>query len=269
MASKGHTHLFNFFKKSSNLDSLLIIFESSILSQYIQDERATRGFDTSNITIETAIYAEEKKNKSSLLLVIKKDGADLLHLAIQLAPNELNLKYSGMIYIYKSIHRILYPNSTNEELYVPILVKQIPDKSQSLQFSINNPTTNIHTDIQLDKEIDVILTVLNRLFDETDEEYYININMSFTTHNKKNIIYDNIHRHVAYVKKLYEMKLASYPVINNAIVDGEIDKSKLDKWLNRKTLKVRKIKFNTTRNRYNNKQNIRFNKTCKAIKELN
>ena len=80
-----------------------------------------------------------------------------------------------------------------KQKYRSLIWVKIPDnKPKSLEFSMEkgyNRTTGVNKahiyDPALKAEMDVIITVLNRIFDEDNKEYYVG--------NKNNVV--NIHRH--------------------------------------------------------------------------
>jgi hypothetical protein len=89
---------------------------------------------------------------------------------------------------------------------------QPKDKPNSLVFSIdreyyktNVSSNTINTnmlDMEINKEMDVIITVLNRLFDETDTDYYIGDNNKLVLlNNNVNNVLNNINTHSVLISR--------------------------------------------------------------------
>lgn len=188
------------------------------ITKYIEDERNIRGLNTSNIKIKSEVYGYNNDN-STLYLTIKKNNKDLLHLTIHLCVRNINPEHSGVIHMYKNIYKIKKRkgNNINKMLYLIISVNQPKNKPNSLEFSIiNDSSTLYNNNYQLHQEIDVIITVLNRLFDEDNKKYYIgNTDKLFPIHNKTNSILENINRHDTYcTRKNKGIKM--YPKLTNS-----------------------------------------------------
>jgi hypothetical protein len=221
-------HLFTMNDKKSNIPNII---------NYIEDERVLRGLNN-NITIESYLYGENKNN-STLILSIKKDEIEILHFSIHLCVRSLNSNKSGIIHFYKNIYKNIYkPVKENKNknkntkkipktLYVLIKIEQPINYSKSLVFSIiDNSIPGIY-DNELQKEMDVIITVLNRLFDETDDKYYIGNknyyinndnyyinNKQLHLHNKTNNVLKNINKYNKHVTRKNK-GFRIFPVINN------------------------------------------------------
>jgi hypothetical protein len=150
--------------------------------KYIYDERELQGLDTNNVKIESEVYGTNKRG-SSLFLKIFKDNKEFIYLNIHLIASKLNIKDGGIIHIVKEIYRSKgVPGRKKNKLYAIISVKQPDGKPNSLEFSIDkdyyktnapNVVNSNILDEELNKEMDVIIIVLNRLFDEDNKEFYI------------------------------------------------------------------------------------------------
>jgi hypothetical protein len=144
------------------------------IQKYIEDERKARGLDNSLITFKREVYGNSYGDPT-LHVGIIKNGIDFVHLSIHLAVKDLKPKNSGIIHFAKNI----YKTGRKKKFYSLISVKQPPNKLHSLQFTAepdskmpNKAAMNQHND-SVQEEIDVIITVLNRLFDEDNKMFYI------------------------------------------------------------------------------------------------
>lgn len=167
----------------SNMVNLLVhLFDKSSLndnvpkiSNYIQNERILQGLNNSNIRILHKVYGL-KNGRPSFHLGIEKNKKEILHLTIHLCVEHLNSENAGVIHMYKNIYKTT--SKKNSSLYVLIHISQIKDKPNSLHFSINEDTTTGRHDAEIKKELDIIISVLNKLFDENNKEY-IGLNERF------------------------------------------------------------------------------------------
>ena len=151
-------------------------------------ERAHRYLDMINITVESNVYEHANKNVS-LYLNILKNNKRFIHLSLHLTPKELNPKKEGMIHIYKNIYN--KPKQNKSKYYALISVKYNANKPHSLHFTIDDEykiTQNANAplyDKEIYQEMDVIITVLNRIFDEDNKDFYVG-NPGFPVHNNTN-----------------------------------------------------------------------------------
>ena len=106
-----------------------------------------------------------------------------------------------------------------KKLYALISVSQPISKPNSLEFTLTYgkytnfiPNHNKY-DSEIQKEMDVIITVLNRIFNEDDKIYYIG-NEIFPIHNKTNIILGHINRHNSYFTRKNK-GVSAEPMLNN------------------------------------------------------
>jgi len=186
-------HLFDNNSKNSN----------EKITKYIENERIIQGLDNSGVNIESYVY-NYNKSDSSLSVIIKKNDIDFLHITIHLSVKSINPKHQGLIHMFKDIYKVLHKKPKNK-LYVLINVKIPHDKPHSLEFSIaDGYSTNINIaniyDSEIQKEMNVIIIVLNRLFDENNKEFYIgNKNILVPIHNITNVVLNNINSHISHV----------------------------------------------------------------------
>lgn len=187
--------LIQLFHENGNDNSTRIV-------KYIEDERKVRGLNGTNTKIESKVYGEDRKNSTLHLEIIKKNKR-LLHLSIHLCATTLDPQKTGIFHIRKNIYNDRSKktkknkktkNHEQKSLYALISVKEIINKPNSLKFSIVDDT-GIH-DPEIQAEMDVIITVLNRLFDEDNAEFYIgNQNKFVFIHNKTNSVLENMNKH--------------------------------------------------------------------------
>jgi len=157
------------------------------VTEFVKEERRRRGLDETNTTVESMVYGTEENN-TTLLLVIKKNHTDFIHLSIHLSPDKLGLtiKSSGIVHIVKNIYnkhvsrkkdylaKSLYavyqpqgkPNSLQFRIVERYTTPEIPEKPESVSF-INQ------YDEEVKQEMDVLTSVLNKMFDEDDREHYV------------------------------------------------------------------------------------------------
>lgn len=177
------------------------------IHNYIENERHIRGLDPS-ITVSNEVHGTDK-NDSTLHLQLKKDGIDFIHLTIHLVVHTIHPQDSGMIHIAKNIYKKKNSRSTKIKSYAIILVEQPPGKPDSLHFSIgdgyNTPhvkNANVYDSI-IQQEMDVIITVLNRIFDENNNEFYIGNprEQNYHIHLTINTILENMNRHTKLITR--------------------------------------------------------------------
>lgn len=148
--------------------------------KYIQKERQHRGLSDDGVTMYSMVYGEHANN-STLHVNIVKDKIDYLHLSIHLSPIKLIPKDQGLIHFVKDKYLNLFKlaKSQKRSLYTLVHIEQPPHKLNSLRFfRTDGDRTNVDKskgdyDADLAIEMNVILAVMNRLFDEDDKEYYI------------------------------------------------------------------------------------------------
>jgi hypothetical protein len=203
------THkLFVNFLNLDIINNLINLFNEKVnLKKYIENERKKRGLHK-NIKIKSRFYIP-KNRIPTLILDIIKNNKSFIHLSIHLPLKHLNPENSGILHFYKNVYetKINKTKKQNEnKLYTLINVIHPEDKPNSLEFSIDNntklnKTVNIYNK-EIQKEMDVILTVLNRLFDEDNHEYYIGYNKEMTNiHNQTNNVARIINKYKKYATR--------------------------------------------------------------------
>lgn len=144
--------------------------DKSILTEYIEEERSAQKLDTSDTKIVSYMYGENKDD-TTLYLQIKKHSVDFLHLSIHLYVKSLKPKNAGVIHMYKNIYKTdNMPKAIKRGFYTLISVEQPINKPNSLVFSIPDGATTPgfqEYDTELQQEMDVIITVLNRCLMKT------------------------------------------------------------------------------------------------------
>ena len=164
---------------------------------HIATERAARGLDMCGVVISSHVYGFDNKN-STIILEIVKNGIAFLHLSIHLRPTAFNSKSAGPIHMRKEIYSTYSPKPPRKTQYVSIFVCQPKDKPNSLEFAIINqstsalPITHVH-ECELRDEMDVIIAVLNRLFDQDNKAFYIgDVDILAPVHNTTDAVLKNI-----------------------------------------------------------------------------
>ncbi len=200
--------------------------EKEKISKYIKDEREKRGLDNSKIKIKTKVYGFFK-NKSTFILEIYKNNIKFLHLSIHIAPDDLNPEKHGMLHIFKNIYT---EKDYLKNLYSLIYVNNPQDKPNSLIFSIGDGyiTQGIKSKNSYEKEIqaemDIIIAVLNNIFDENNTELYIGKNKDFINiYNKTNNVLRNMNSRPNYVTRKNKGKTYFPPTID---VSGTLTENK-------------------------------------------
>ena len=247
--------LFGKFLDADIINKLIQLFDNKNtnvgkndkITKYIEDERRKQGLDDTNVLIESEVYGYDKQN-STLYLSIKKNNKDFIHLTIHIAPKELKPSKTGLIHIYKEIYKNINTSIPRQLLYALISVKQPIDKPNSLEFSIADGynTVGIHNahlyDPEIQQEMNVIITVLNNLFDEKNEEYYIG-NKFYPIHNTTDVILKNINTRTKYTIRKNIGKIILPELTNTTIINikAKSNKSKYIK-KNKRATRKRKIK---------------------------
>lgn len=170
-----------------SINRLVCLFNKQMIAKYIYEERRSRQMNANGITIESGIYGIEKDN-STLVFIMKKQNKPFLHFTLQFAPEWLSdgPNDHGVVRIYKDVYDSSIPEKMKYLLYAVYFLEHPHNKPKSLTFSIAYghstplyPTARqpyiddiLRHDEEVKEEMDVITTVLNRLFDE-DNVYYI------------------------------------------------------------------------------------------------
>ena len=139
---------------------------------------------------------------------------------MHLSPTTLNPKKQGPIHFVKNVYSKKDEDGKKLE-YALILITQPENKPKSLEFSIADGYTtklnNAHLyDFELHQEMNVIITVLNRIFDEDNKDFYIgNENKLYPIHNNTDTVLENINRSSKYVT-LKNKGVRMYPPLTNS-----------------------------------------------------
>ena len=201
------------------------------IRKYIEDERKVQGLDSSDVIIRSRVYGydDAKKPNSTILLSIEKNNQKFLHLTFHLTPNSFISDSAGLLHMFKNVFeknfKLTKKNKRNRKiankLYAPLFIQQPTDKPESLEFSVADkylttdlPTAHLY-DTELQKEINIIITVINRLFDENNKKFYVgNQNRLFPIHNRTNAVLTNINSQTQHVT-IKNKGVRMYPQLNN------------------------------------------------------
>lgn len=192
-------HLFWSFLNSTMMNKLVNLFDDTVIghdkiTNYVENERLLRGMDNAKVISK---IIGEKTRSPSLLLEIKKNDMALLHITFHLSPYTLNPIKTGAIHMFKNIYKNTNVNNGKGNIYSLIHLEKPVGKPHSLEFSIADgyKTPGINADEkELQQEMDVIIYVVNRLFDENDS-YYIGVKEGIINVNPRiNTILHNINR---------------------------------------------------------------------------
>lgn len=172
--------LFWSFLDSNMINKLVNLFDDTVqtpdkISKYVDNERRLRGLD--NAQVIGKVYYDDKL-KPNFLLELIKNNERFLHISFHLSPELLNPKETGAIHFRKNIYK-QRKNIVKKKKYALISVEKPINKPNSLKFRIadgyNTPGIIADiTEIKLQEEMDIIINVINRVFDENDP-YYIGV----------------------------------------------------------------------------------------------
>ena len=192
------------------INRLNVLFKNNgKVTDFIKEERRKRELDEIYTTIESSVYGTNKMN-TTLQIMIKKHGKDFIHLSIHLAPEFLGIgkKDSGMIHIVKDIYSSIVSRKKDHLIHAIYSIEKVPDMHHSLHFSIqyrySTPYNNelvYQYDDEIKKEMDVITTVLNQLFDENDSEHYVGYSDNTPLEQNTNDILRNMNTRTTYIKR--------------------------------------------------------------------
>jgi hypothetical protein len=250
------------FLDGNIVNTLVHLFESNIISKYIEDERIFQGINSSDIIITSNVDIESSHGPSLYLNIIK-NNQKYIHLSIHLCIDNLEPIKQGTVHMVKNIFDDItrYTNISKTKfkrlkphMYALITVHQPANKPNSLEFSIDDEylTTDISgantNDSQLQQEMKAIVDVLNRIFNEKNEKYYIARKKNMTNiHNKTNTILTNMNRYTKYAtRKNHGVLLGPRPSNQPTLV----------------------IKRNRNRNQKTRKAHPRYNNLRKRVNTL-
>lgn len=191
--------LFWSFLNSIMVNKLVNLFDDTVIghdkiTNYVENERLLRGMDDAKVISK---IIGEKTRSPSLLLEIKKNDMALLHITFHLSPYTLNPIKTGAIHLFKNIYQNTNVNNGKGNIYALIHLEKPVGKPHSLEFRIADgyKTPGINNDEkELQQEMDVIIHIINRLFDEYDP-YYIGVKEELINVNPRiNTILHNINR---------------------------------------------------------------------------
>lgn len=209
--------LFWSFLDSNIINKLIHLFDDADestdkISKYIENERIVRGLDY--VSIKSIVYYD-KKEKPNLLLELLNGNKCFLHITIHLSPDSFNKNRTGPIHIFKNIYRKTKRINTKDK-YSLIRVSTPIGKPYSLEFSIPDgyKTPGVNTnEKQLQEEMDVIIYVINRIFDENDPYYVGDKDKLFHIHPLANTIQKNINKSQVVERK--DKGVTMYPPFTN------------------------------------------------------
>lgn len=208
------------FLTADSINRLIQLFDNdnnntNSIIKILENERIKYGLNSVNTSFKSEVYGTIKQ-ESAFYLSIKKNNKDFIHLTIHLVPTLLNPEQHGMIHILKDIYKKKRNPVLNKFRYALIKIEKPIDRPNSLHFSIpldaytspGAPNSSKY-DPEIAKEMDAIIAVLNRLFDETDTEMYIGDNTANNTiskklipiHNKTNNVLEDINTHTILVSR--------------------------------------------------------------------
>jgi hypothetical protein len=152
-----------------------ITLAPSRISKYIEEKGEIQKIDKT-FSISSQVY-DIYTSMPSLILLIKQNNKDLLHLSIHLCPTSFNPKKTGPIHIRKNqiINKLSLKRKNFQ--YALLTVQQPVGKPNSLVFSIGDGYSSAHIpgasiyNTPIQKVMDVIIDILNNLFNEEHEDY--------------------------------------------------------------------------------------------------
>lgn len=205
------------------------IYKQRTISDYIIEALHEVPKDTlnkipvniSSLTINSMIFGMDDKNNkhATLIIEILKNGKKFIHFTLHLVSKTLNATNSGIIHFKKNIYHSRQYIKNPFLTYVLIKVEQPEDKLKSLHFTIAyqhiipNNDSNSRNNAELKLYMNVILNVLNRLFDEDNMQYYIgNRNLLLKLHPKTKEILQLMNNHTTISQR---KNIGTMNIINN------------------------------------------------------
>ena len=203
---KSHAILGSFLD-TAIVNKLIKLFDDKYIGSdkivnYIKDEFIKEGISLDNIDIRSYAYGENIENEDPTLHIsIFKNVKEYIHISIHLTITKLEPENTRIIHFFKNIYtpinkkeaRKFFKTIPKHNFYALISVEQDINKPKSLQFKIANgySTPNIiknknKYDNELQQFMRIIITVLNKLFDEDDELYVGRNSNLYSVYNKTN-----------------------------------------------------------------------------------
>ena len=183
--ANSHQHLGSFFDESI-LANLTHLFDANPIYNdpkhnivaYIVNEHTKQQIPTNDLIISSVVHGISKGDPM-LIAKIKYKNKPLVHFTIHLAPDRLNKSAHGMVHLVKNIYQNSRKYGTLKNRGRVRLFVSIPqNKPRSLHFTImdgRNPPKkgNTTNDYIVQREMDILITVMNKIFDENDHYHYV------------------------------------------------------------------------------------------------
>lgn len=235
--------LFINYLNSDIVNKLIQLFDNDIkrstdkkIINYIEDERHIQGSNRPNIRYESKVDLQ-KSTDPTLILEMIKNNTVIFHFTIHLAITSMKPKKAGIIHIRKNIYDSVPGTIRKKVGYARILVTTPLNKPYSLHFSFEDNryihidnclkqtefkiNTELYKNIEeceneIQKEMNIVLNVLNKLFDEDNTEYYIGNNHNLAPiHNKTNTILNQMNKETRHATRKNKGVLMG-PFMNNS-----------------------------------------------------
>jgi hypothetical protein len=175
------------FMSLHTINQLLHIFDPIILNddvtthhirKYILNENTKQGINMNKRNLSISTVVSDPANNPTCIAKILYHGRPFLHLSIHLAPTDKEIDNHGMIHLVKDYYCVGRKVMPIGECRVRIKVTSIDDKPGSLSFELNDdipPPADADTSMEpiMKTEMDILMTVLNRLFNQNEPWYYV------------------------------------------------------------------------------------------------
>ena len=128
------------------------------------------------LSIDTVV--SDPANNPTCIAKFLYRGRPFLHLSIHLAPTDQDIDHHGMIHLLKDYYCVGSRVMPADKCRVRIKVTSIDDKPESLSFELiddSAPPADADTSMEpiMKTEMDILMTVLNRLFNQNEPWYYV------------------------------------------------------------------------------------------------
>jgi hypothetical protein len=190
------------------------------IAKLIKAERETIELKD-DVSISSSAYKDKVRSGSSnLILDIHKRGKKFVHLTIHLSPNSLNPEHAGILHFLKDIYTVKHSSRKSDHYYALIKVEQPNPTSLSFSIGYGYDTPNAKNfttyDDELQQEMGVIITVLNRLFDSNNKYFVGNhMNYLFDIVNNTNLLLENMNQYTQIATRKNKGKMISPIWANN------------------------------------------------------